>query len=213
MSDDFTSRLSTDYIRVVSADKLLEEICSWASSTTSVATKHPYGFWVILLRRTEAEEWRFHLWGRNRQPTNSMRAPIHTHDKIVDSRVLLGELDNVVYDVTPTQTGGFPIYEATHMADKYRPDNKNLLIKTLERRIPRIAFRKTITVGDCYTVPAHTFHEANVRDEFITCTIVQMHSQTAGPVQILGADGYPDIIEFTRASAAACEVIAADLGF
>src|SRR5215831_4762760 len=53
MSDDFRSRLSTDYISVASADKLLEEICSWASSTTSVATKHPYGFWVILLRRTD----------------------------------------------------------------------------------------------------------------------------------------------------------------
>jgi len=142
-----------------------------------------------------------------------MRAPIHTHDKIVDSRVLLGELDNVVYDVTPTQTGGLPIYEATQMADKYRPENKNLLIKTLERRIPRLTLRKTVTVGDCYTVPAHAFHEANVPDELITCTIVRMHSQTVGPIQILGADGYPDIIEITRASAPACEVIAADLGF
>jgi len=142
-----------------------------------------------------------------------MPAPIHTHDKIVDSRVLLGELENIVYDVTPTQTGGLPVYEVTHVADKYSVDNKNLLIKTSERRIPRLGSRETITAGNCYTVPPHAFHEANVRNGLITCTIVRMHSQTPGPIQILGADGYPDTIEFKRASAPASDVIAADLRF
>jgi hypothetical protein len=211
MSDNFGSRLSADYIAVVPADKLLDEIYSWASSTQLVATKHPYGFWVILLRRTDAEEWRFHLWGGSRPPTNGMPAPIHTHDKIVDSRVLQGELENVVYDATPTQTGGLPVYEAIHVADKYAADNKNLLIKSSERRIPRVSFRETTTVGGCYTVPAHAFHEAKAPDGLITCTIVRMHSQVPGSIQILGADGYPDTIEFKRASAPAAEVVAAHL--
>jgi hypothetical protein len=140
-----------------------------------------------------------------------MPAPIHTHGKIVDSRVLQGELENVVYDVTPTPTDGLPVYEAIHVADKYAADNKNLLIKTSERRIPRVSSRETTTVGSFYTVPAHAFHEAKVPDGLITCTIVRMHSQVPGPIQILGADGYPDIIEFKRAFAPVAEIIAAHL--
>lgn len=211
MSDDFPSKLSSDYVAAVAPNELLKEIRNWGASTASVATKHPYGFWVILLHQTDTEEWRFHLWAENRPPTDGMPAPIHTHDKIVDSRVLLGELQNVAYDVTPVQRGGLPVYEARHSADKYTAQNKNILIKTVERRAVIVNINRIMVSGESYSVPAHSFHEAKVCDGLFTCTIVRMHSRIPGSVQILGADGYPDIIEFRRASAPVAEVIAAEL--
>jgi hypothetical protein len=212
MSGDLGSLLTPGNISAESPPELLDAIKSWILSSNRIATRHPYGFWVFLLDRTDFQEWRFHLWGRNQRPSAGMPAPIHTHDKFVDSRVLIGELENLVYEATPTQAGGLPVYEAPQIGDKYRPANKNLLIKTADRRIPRLAHCQTLIQGQSYTVPAHAFHEAKVRDGAITCTIVRMHSQVVGPVRILGADGYPETIEFTRESAPAPDVIAAELG-
>jgi hypothetical protein len=211
MSGDLGSLLTPSNISAGSPPALLNAIKSWVLNSKRMATRHLYGFWVFLLDRTDFQEWRFHLWGRNRRPKAGMPAPIHTHDKFVDSRVLIGELENLVYEATPTQGGGLPVYEARHIGDKYSPENKNLLIKTADRRIPRLAHCQTITQGQSYTVPAHAFHEAKVRDAAITCTIARMHSQVAGPVRILGVDGYPETIEFMRESAPAPDVIAAEL--
>jgi hypothetical protein len=212
MSGDLGLLLTPGNISAESPPALLHAIKSWVLSSKRLATRHPYGFWVFLLDRTDSQEWRFHLWGRNQRSSAGMPAPIHTHDKFVDSLVLIGELENLVYEATPTQRAGLPVYEVRHISDKYSPENKNLLIKTADRRIARLAHCQTLVQGQSYTIPAHAFHEAKVREGAITCTIVRMHSQVAGPVRILGADGYPETIEFTRESAPAPDVIAAELG-
>jgi hypothetical protein len=138
-----------------------------------------------------------------------MPAPIHTHDTVVDSRILKGALENITYLLRPTETGGLPIYEVRHTGDKYSPKNKNRLYKRLDRFIPEVAARQKLGVGDSYNVPPHVFHEARVYEGDVTCTIVRMHSQAPGPVKILGADGYPAEIEFKRVFAPADEQVLA----
>jgi hypothetical protein len=140
-----------------------------------------------------------------------MPAPIHTHDKVVWSRILKGELQNITYLLKQMSTGGLPMYEARHVGDKYAPENRNVLVKTIERYVAAERTRQTIHSGQNYTLPAHIFHEAVVPDSQATCTVVRMHSRVPGPVRILGTDGYPTQIEFTRDSRPADEVVTPEI--
>jgi hypothetical protein len=206
MTVELSIPLSSSYVAQRDPSALLDTIAEWVMCTRPISTQHPYGFWVILLCRTETEEWRFHMWSKDRSAPGGMPAPIHTHEKVVDSRILMGELENITYRVRSTDAGGYPVYVARHISDKYSPENRNLLVKTPERYIPVRASQQTLSVGDAYSVQAHVFHEARVREGILTCTIVRMHSPSPGPVQILGSDGYPPEIEFKRMSASAYEV-------
>jgi hypothetical protein len=209
MDAEFLVTLAPTYVSKQDPEALVYKIRRWILDARPFATEHPYGFWVILLRRADNEEWRFHLWPQRRPPVTGMPAPIHTHDKVVDSRILKGALENITYLLRPTETGGLPIYEARHVSDKYSPENKNILCRTPDRFIPEVAARQNLGVGHSYNVPPHVFHEARVFEGDVTCTIVRMHSQAPGPAKILGADGYPGEIEFKRAFAPAAELILA----
>ena len=58
---------------------------------------------------------------------------LHTHDRVVESRILRGRLRNVLYDIAEVAEGGLPEYEVVHGGDKYSPKNQNRLVKTGRR--------------------------------------------------------------------------------
>jgi hypothetical protein len=130
---------------------------------------------------------------------------IHTHDKVVESRILAGCLSNVLYDVTAVTAGGQPEYEVAYVGDKYIKSTANVLQKTTSRVRAAIASTQTLEAGDCYRIESHLYHEAVVPDDAVTATIVCMHSPSPGPVRVLGLDGYPEHIVFERTERRAAE--------
>jgi hypothetical protein len=127
-------------------------------------------FLIIPVRREEGEDWRFHIWPRVRLPMIGMPGLIHTHDKVLESRVLKGRLSNSVYSATPVKQGGSPVYNVSYAGDKYLPSSSNLLIRTNVRVAPKLVERRDVQVGECYRVEACVFHQVDVSDEGPTCT-------------------------------------------
>jgi hypothetical protein len=111
MPADFAATLTAEYVQAATPSALLANIRGWIVVARPSSLIHPHGFLVLLLHRANHEEWRFHVWPQGMRLISGMPGLIHTHDNVVDSRVLKGELTNVVYSVAESPTGGLPVYE------------------------------------------------------------------------------------------------------
>ncbi|MBA4142829.1 MAG: hypothetical protein H0X43_07450 [Nitrosospira sp.] len=128
-----------------------------------------------------------------------MPAFIHTHDRHIESRVLQGELTNILYDVGGVSFGGRPLYIVEYGGDRYASSTANLLRRTDRRLEPTVRRRESVGPGGMYRIERQTFHEAIVPENLTTITLVCMHSRSPGPVKVIGIDGYSEVIAFVRA--------------
>jgi hypothetical protein len=199
MHANFGFPFSIEYIRSAPVDDLLAALKSWLVAENPTCLRHPHGFFVVLLDRTESEDLRFHLWPEGPRIVTGLPAFIHTHDRHVESRILQGELTNVVYDVTAVATGGLPLYEVGYRGDRYTQSTSNFLYRTGTRVTAKVQSRKAYRKGECYHVERHAYHEAVSSERLTTATLVWMHSRSPGPINVVGRDGYPDRIELKRA--------------
>ena len=209
MPADFGATLAPEYVQTATPSALLAGIGAWIEAARPSTLIHPHGFLVLLLHRTDREEWRFHVWPQGMRLISGMPGPIHTHDKFVDSRVLKGELTNVVYSIVEAPAGGSPVYEVEYPTDKYDPQATNLLKRSSARVDASAIGEQFVPAGERYSVPAHVFHQAIVLERVCTCTIVRMHSPAPGPVKVIGIDGYPDAIGLRRVECSAADTLAA----
>jgi hypothetical protein len=191
--------LEIGHVRVAPVADLLTALKAWLVRVNPICLMHPHGFFVVPLRSGEAEDWRFHLWPKGSRMIAGMPAFIHTHDRHVESRLLPGELTNIIYDVKTVATGGCPLYEVGYGGDRYAPTTSNLLHKTTSRVAGEVETRETLCQGNCYRVQRHAYHEALVPEHLTTATLVRMHGRALGPINVVGCDGYPEMIEFKRA--------------
>ena len=129
-----------------------------------------------------------------------MPAKIHTHDRVVESRILLGELVDIQYDLVTMESGGQPIYQVAYCGDKYAAKTCNVLRKTEDRAEVTARAEQVLRTGDSYRVDAHMYHEAVVEEDVATATIVCMHSPAPGVSKVLGSMCFPDEIVFRRVS-------------
>ena len=159
---------------------------------------HPHGFYVVLLSRTDTEEWRFHFWPKGVRLITGMPAFIHTHDRHVESRILQGQLTNILYDVRAVSTDGQPLYAVEYAGDRYASATSNCLRQTTTRVEANVLRRDTVRCGGTYHVERHAYHEALVPEQLATSTLVCMHGQVPGSVMVVGLDGYPKTIAFRR---------------
>jgi hypothetical protein len=189
------------------APNLLFKLRTWLAQENSACLMHPHGFYVVLLDRTETEEWRFHLWPKGIRKTVGMPAFIHTHDRHVESRVLQGELTNILYDVRDVMTDGRPLYNVDYGGDRYAASTSNFLRKSKNRVEPVVRLRETVRQGGMYRVDRHTYHEAVVPESLTTVTLVCLHGRSPGTVNVVGLDGYPEMISFVRAEHQAQEFL------
>ena len=123
---------------------------------------------------------------------------IHTHDRQVDSRVLQGQLTNILYDVNTVSVGGHPLYQVSYHGDRYAAMTTNILRNTHRRAQTLIRSYHTIKCGDTYQIERHCYHESVVSQQLATSTIVCMHERSPGAIMVVGLDGYPETITFTR---------------
>jgi hypothetical protein len=206
MRADLSFPLEIGHVRVAPVADLLEALKAWLVRANPICLMHPHGFFVVPLHRGEVDDWRFHLWPKGPRTIAGMPAFIHTHDRHVESRILQGELTNVIYDVKTVTTGGFPLYEVGYGGDRYAPTTSNFLYKTTSRVAVEVETRETLCQGNCYRVERHAYHEALVPEQLTTATLVRMHSRSPGPINVVAGDGYPEKIEFRRAEHRAQEV-------
>lgn len=198
MSADLGFPLTQDCVQATSADILLAAIKQWLERENPICLLHPHGFYVVLLGRSDSEEWRFHFWAQGPRTITGMPAFIHTHDQHIESRILQGQLTNILYDAPEIPIGGQPLYMVNYAGDRYMSATSNLLLNTTTRVRPVARGRELLNCGDMYHIERHEFHEAVVPEQFSTATIVCMHSHCPGSVKVIGLDGYPDTITFMR---------------
>ena len=198
MCADLPFPLTLDYVRTAPVSVLLPAVETWLERKNPTCLVHPHGFYVVLLGRTEMEEWRFHLWPRGPRITTGMPAFIHTHDRHIDSRILQGTLTNILYDVAMVPTGGQPLYKVEYGGDRYASATSNSLRKTATRVQATIRCQDKMRRGDTYHVECHAYHEAVVPEQLVTSTLVCMHGRSAGAATVVGLDGYAESIAFTR---------------
>lgn len=153
---------------------------------------------MLFLKRQEDEEWRLHLWPSDRADGYGMPGRVHTHDKHVDSRILLGTSTNLQYTVNEVETGAWPLYEAQYHGDRHLTQTTNLLRKTSTRVDLSENEPSRMLAGDSYRIERHTSHEAVPSPGLTTCTLVCMHSPASGSIKVVGVDGYPDVLSFER---------------
>ena len=132
-----------DLVANTDAAALLRHIREWIPAVRPACVLHPLGFCVVLLEKSDHEEWRFHVWPRGARKLTGMPAVIHTHNKVVLSKVLSGEVSNVMYAVAEVTAGGSPIYEVEYLGDKYVSKSTNVLIRYAsgEGRLAEARFR------------------------------------------------------------------------
>jgi len=199
MFADLGFPMTLDYVRNARTFNILSAVKDWLERENPICLMHPHGFFVALLGQSDTEEWRFHFWPKGSRPVSGMHAFIHTHDRHVDSRVLQGELTNIIYDATVTSTDGHPLYEVNYDGDRYASATSNSLRKSGARVQTKIRSRRTIKSGHTYHVERHDYHEAVISEQFSTATIVCMHGRSPGPVLVIGTDGCLETITFNRA--------------
>jgi len=196
------SFLKLERIGATSTSNIKDALRAWIVETKPRCLKHPHGFYVMLLNRSEDEEWRLHLWPSSHRQISGMPAGIHLHDTHVSSRILVGTLTNIQYASTPLGAGttsGHPVYEVIYEGDRYVRRTANTLRKTSEREEVSETDRRCLGVGESYRIERYTLHEAAVDPDIATCTLVCMHDRADGMVKLIGVDGYPDELSFVRA--------------
>lgn len=119
MSADLSFPISIQQLHLLSPQCLLENVKGWIRKQSPSCVIHPHGFWIVLLSISREEEWRFHYWPTGPSTITGMPAMIHTHDRVVDSRIILGELKHIEHRLRSMQSGGRPIYEVVYYGDKY----------------------------------------------------------------------------------------------
>lgn len=196
--------LTLDHVRSASTSALFASLQSWVKVSDPTCLIHPHGFAVVLLKSGFAD-WRLHWWPKGPRTLTGMPGMIHTHDKIIESRILTGQIKNVLYDVSAVTTVGQPVYKVAYTGNKYIRNTTNVLQKTTERVRASVSSVQNLKAGDCYRIENHVYHEAIVPDDAVTATIICMHSPSPGPIKVIGLDNYPEHLEFQRIERRAAE--------
>ncbi|MCA4964083.1 hypothetical protein [Pseudomonas sp. Y24-6] len=198
MAANLESLLQADRAWDAGVSELLTALRQWIGETAPLCLRHPHGFYVLPLKLIDEEEWRLHLWPNGNREIKGMPARIHTHDRHIDSRILLGGLTNICYDAHAADVDGKPVYTVAYHGDKYQKTTTNRLQRSAETLHLEEVTRRVLVAGECYRIERHTFHEAQVSEALTTCTLIRMHSYEPGAIRVVGIEGYPDEVAFER---------------
>jgi hypothetical protein len=142
-----------------------DELCRTASNSYS----HPNGFDKVVLIHSRQPEFklRLHVWWPQPGAAGSTSLPrIHNHRWDFCSRIILGQLSTVHYEV---ETGYEP-----HSRYLYRPseDRVSYLLKYIGECAVRPTYRALLSKGDGYSLSHRTLHRVASNKEDLTATLV-----------------------------------------
>ena len=202
---DFPISLRMDYS--VSPSVLMQRFKSWLKTKNTTHLIHPLGFWIVLLKRSDTEEWRFHFWPPGEANVQGMPATIHTHDREVESRVVLGTITNTLYREMDTAQAKLPVYEVCYGGDRFVQGTANLLRNTGRLTAVSPTAERVLKVGDRYRVAAHTLHQVVAERSVAAATIVRTHSSIPGTAKVIGLPGFPNRMMFQRSSGSSADLL------
>ncbi|WP_448138441.1 hypothetical protein [Sphingobacterium siyangense] len=154
---------------------------------------HPLGFIYSRIFTSENEQLRIHIWPKNYSKKDDLY--IHDHYYDLNSWILLGEIKDLLYDVSvTTNTGKFIVYEGSYNDNEnYRylkPSNLFCNIIKIKERL--------FTKGDKYFIEKSKYHSNEImfKDSDYTCTLVltQNPNRVHSP-KVLGKVKKHEIIE------------------
>jgi hypothetical protein len=142
---------------------------------------HPNGF----IQLTLEDGYRLHLFLDKEVYERFPRTPIHTHAFVLESRVMLGEVTNIEYEVAEDPHGDLCMYTAKNMESEL----EKVIGKTYSISNKK---EEVIKVGEEYHVRINTFHESLHRGDTITIVRkIKKDSEMNGvcPIDILCLKG------------------------
>jgi hypothetical protein len=150
---------------------------------------HPLGFWHIVLARNGPLALRLHIWPRSGRRPQAPFCPIHTHIFRFTSVVLIGEVENVIYTIRPTENRPrFRVFEAAYEGPE------SVLRSTGQLVDASPASAERVRAGDVYGVAEHVFHENLVHEGCLAATVVLTEHVGGAPLVL----GEVDLVEDLR---------------
>src|SRR5690242_13200819 len=112
---------------------------------------HPLGFYFIRLAQSERSSFRLHYWRPNDRDGSAI-TPYHDHVWHLRSCVLIGELENVLFDVQEDTSGDYTISQIRQV------NGVDEVVPGTVRVSMHITSRKRHGRGEFYEVAPRSFH-------------------------------------------------------
>ena len=170
-----------DQLQTADLGELKNDLRAWLEvDLGGECTAHPLGFFLFRVWTTDAVTLRLHYWPAKLRPQPVALTPIHDHVWHLRSRVLLGQLTNIVVEVEDQRSGEYDLGVITQI------DRQDAVSPTDRRVAIRREIRSIHAAGDYYELVPGIFHFTEVPDNNATATIVRSEvMQSGGPRTLL----------------------------
>lgn len=157
-----------------------------------IAKQHPLGFVHFTIPFNDHEAIRLHIWPSLERQYQQPIWPIHDHNFTLSSRVIVGQIENSVFDVCPAPHGDSVIYEVNYA------DGASILTKNTTHVTSTLLHTKTYGQGMPYTVEQGTFHTSKAELSEISATIVIPSASNLNQPKVIGPLDGPNILKYHR---------------
>lgn len=156
-------------------------------SPAVAARRHPLGFLHLALPGAR----RLHIWPTERTPQDA-NLQIHDHVFGFTSRVLVGSIENVLYDVVERSDGSHQLMRVEYS------DGQSMVVPTGQRVALRESERLLTPQFGLYSVQAGTFHKSRVADGAVACSILTYQEAGLTQPRVVGPVGRQHDMKFAR---------------
>jgi len=146
--------------------------------------QHPLGFYLVSLLRQGPVALRLHYWPARHRPPSSAITPYHDHVWTLQSRILIGHIENVELSLKPDPTGEYVVatIEQVNGVDTVVPTGERVAIETTKNLIQ--------SAGQSYSISPKIFHCTNVSLDVAAVTVVRAEVVVPGGPRTLVPVGY-----------------------
>jgi len=156
----------------------------------SEALWHPLGFVSATLLKDESGTLKLHFWPKGDRRSKTPDWPIHDHAFHISSRVLVGTVGSVRYEVASG---------STHRRYSVVYSDSDSKLKPTEHLVScREAGRAIMQAGTKYELPIGTYHENIVPAAELALTLVLKSSALYTSPNVVGTIAIPDLPLYRR---------------
>ena len=168
--------------------ELAEELPRMVRSTQPMW--HPLGFVSATLLKHETGTLKIHLWPQGERRSKSPDWPIHDHSFHISSRVLIGSIGSIKYNVAAGIT--HRRYSVAYSGDDSTLQPTEELLSCVE------CDQSVMQAGTRYELPIGTYHENIVPTNELALTLVLKSGSIESPPNVIGSITIPDLPLYRR---------------
>lgn len=163
------------------AAKLIEGM---VADPTQTARIHPLGFVYFDLGTHDPFRYRLHVWSPHYGSLQSIDAMVHDHIFDLQSRCIVGTLQNDIYSATPSLEGLYHMHTVEYDAEASHLRNSH------ERWSASVSKSVPYNAGQAYALEAGVFHATKILGSGICATaLVTKYRSEFGPARVLIPEG------------------------